>query len=280
MLRRRIRQEGQNLGDDVFFRQRHLVPDDLARPARHIDRHGGDARTHGRHLRPVVERIDRAEQRAAEGRPRRRKRPVGVDLELRAIGRQSGQKRRRDGAGEIAAEIGRTEKQDFRLIFIDEFRGDIGEGLVAIFGERFVLDDIADVGAIGEAIGDRLLSAARRPEHDAAKIDLELVRELAALAHQLPRHGMHNAAFELDQDPNVLIALEMLGQLFLRRGTTATGSRGRGRGSLIVHCGRPYFLNNLRPSSTDLFRALAVASRLRRSARRKSASMDLSSTSI
>ncbi len=67
------------------------MADDAAGVANHALRHWHHAWTNGRHLRPVVQRIDRAEQRAAEGRPRCGQRAVRIDVELGAIGGEAGE---------------------------------------------------------------------------------------------------------------------------------------------------------------------------------------------
>ena len=118
--------------------------------------HRHDARADRRHLGAKVERVDRAQQRAAEGRPCRRQRLVGVDGELGAVGGEPREKRRGDGACEIAAEVGRAEQQDLGLVDVDQLGQRPGVGFVAVFGEDRVLDQIGDVGAVGEALGGRL----------------------------------------------------------------------------------------------------------------------------
>ncbi|WP_461477213.1 hypothetical protein [Mesorhizobium jarvisii] len=61
-------------------------------------------------------------------------------------------------------------------------------------------------------------------------MDAELVGKLAAFAEQLEGYRMDLAALEFDENPNMPIVLETLGQLLLYSGSA--GSRARGfRGS-------------------------------------------------
>ena len=100
-----IRDEAQHLGDDVVFGE--IWREGHDRGPRGSATRSGMGITRGRIVAicgRIVQRIDRAEQRAAEGRARRGERAVGVDGEFGAVGGQAGQQRRRDRAGEIAAE--------------------------------------------------------------------------------------------------------------------------------------------------------------------------------
>ena len=125
---------------------------------------------------------------------------------------------------------------------VDELGHRFRIGLVAIIGENFVLDEIGDVGAIGEGVASRLVDPlARRAKHDAGEFDAEAVGELAASAEQFERDRVHDAALDLDENPDVLVAAEMLGQFLLHRGPAG---RRRGDGGLVVHGG---LLRILRP---------------------------------
>jgi hypothetical protein len=111
-----------------------------------------------------------------------------------AIGGEAGEQRGGDRAGKIAPEVGRAEQQDFRLVRFDQVGERLRIGLVAVFGEDRVFDEVGEVGAVDEAFGRRLAgSPPRRADDDCGKRDAALVGELAALAHQLPRDGLNLA---------------------------------------------------------------------------------------
>ena len=113
-------------------------------------RHRQDAGAHSRHLGTVVERVDRAQQRAPEGRARRRQRAVGVDIEPGAVGGEAGEQRCRHRASKVAAQRRRAQQQDFRLIGIDDIGQGLGVGSIAVVGEQVVGDDVGKIGAVAE----------------------------------------------------------------------------------------------------------------------------------
>ena len=196
------------------------------RPAVALDavRHRHHARAHGRHLRPIVERVDRAHQRTAEGRAGRGKRAVGIDVERGAVGGQSSQQRGCHRAGEVAAERGGAEQQDLRLVGVDDVGQRLSVGFIAIVGEQVIGDDVSEVGAVTEGLSRGMpRRLAFGPDHHRGKIDLELVGKLASGAQQFPRHGMNLAAFLLHKHPDVLVGLEMLRQLLLGRRSACGG---------------------------------------------------------
>jgi hypothetical protein len=200
------------------------MADDLARLTFDAIRHRHHARTHGRHLRPVVQRVDRAHQRTAEGRTGRGQRAVGVDIERRAVGGQAGQQRRRHGSGEVAAERGGAKQKDLRLVGVNDVRQRLGVGFVAVVGEQIVGDDIDQIGPVAERLGGRMpRCVALRPDHHSGEIDLQLVCKLAPGPEQLPGDGMDLATFLFDEYPDVLVGFEVLRQLLL-------GSRSSCRG--------------------------------------------------
>src|SRR5208337_1867180 len=69
---------------------------------------------------------------------------------------------------------------------------------------------------------------ARPSQHHGGELHSELIRELPAFAHELPRHGMHRAALKLDEHPHMLVSLEALRQFLLHSGTAAGGRLGSG----------------------------------------------------
>ena len=200
--------------------------DDLAAPSRLARRHREDARPHCRHLRTIIQRQDRAEQRAAECRSCRRERTFLVDREFGAIRREPGEQRRRNRTGEIAPEVRRAEQQDFRLIGIHDIRDGLGIGLVAVMSERRIGDDIGAVGAMLEnRRRDRGIRLPIATQDHAGELHAALVRELAAFAQEFKRDRVNDAHLALDHDPDVLIGFEMLRQLSLCAGA-AGGRRG------------------------------------------------------
>ncbi len=180
-------------------------------------------------MRAEIQRVDRAEKAAAEGRARCGERAVRVDRQLGAVRGEAGHERRRNGARKIAAKCRCAEKKDFRLIGVDEFRHAPRVGFVSVIGEDRALNKIRDICAMSEGFGHRLAGfLSRSAEDDAGKLNAELVSKLTAFSHQLPGNGMHNAAFELYEDPHMLVGLEALRQLFLHSGAAASSRLGSG----------------------------------------------------
>ena len=222
--------EVEQLGDDVGLDhpERHL--DAIAAAAVVAPRHLHHAWADGGHLRPVGQRHDRAQQRAAEGRPRRRQR-APVDVELGAVGRQAGAQRGGHRARQVAAHRRRAEQHDLRLVLVDEVGQALREGFVAVALQHRVADEVAAVGAVRVGLAGVGIERLVRSAHQhAGDVDLQLVGELARLAHQLPADGVDVAAVVFDEHPDALVGLQRLGQFGVAAGTSRR-LRRRGFGS-------------------------------------------------
>jgi hypothetical protein len=102
---------------------------------------------------------------------------------------------------------------------VDELRHRLRVGLIAIVCENLVLDKIGDIGSISEGFRSRLLyRLSGRPKHDAGEFDAETVGELASSTEELERNLVNGPAFDLDENPYVLVAAEMLGKLLFHGG--------------------------------------------------------------
>ena len=131
--------------------------DDRAAPAFPPLGQAENARAHCRHLRVEIERIDRAEQAAAEGWARRGERAVRIHLKAGGIRGEAGEQRgrHRGPARSRPSVVAPRSRRNLGLIGVDQLGHAPRVRLVAIAFEHRACRDVDHIRAIGEGFRNR-----------------------------------------------------------------------------------------------------------------------------
>ena len=191
--------------------------DDSAGAGRVAVGHAHDAFADGGHLGPAVVVDDGGDDVAAEGGTDLVE-EVGVevlgfgigvlaDLEVGAVGGETGAEFGGDARGEVAAEGGGAVEDDLGAVLADQFAGGVGVGEGAEMLETAVVDvvDVVDT-ARDEQVGEFADVAA---EEDGADLDAEGVGEFAGLAAELESGVGEAFIFLFSKEPDFALGVRI-----------------------------------------------------------------------
>ena len=117
-----------------------------------------------------------------------------ADHQLRTVGRQTAEQRRRYARGEIAADGGRTEKGDLGLLLLDQTAHHSRMGQRAERSELLVVGRPHGIGAVfGQLLGD---IAQIMTQYDGFELHAERRGQLTAFGQQLQTHVRRYSVFE------------------------------------------------------------------------------------
>ena len=126
-----------------------------------------------------------------------------VDIQVGAVGAQSGVQPGRAAGSQVTADVRRADQESLGLQLLNDVADDLGIGVGVVDGQHRALADIDLVRAVAAQLLGRGLDALAAQEK-AAEVHAQLVGQVPALGNQLEVGGHQLALALLAEDPNVL----------------------------------------------------------------------------